>query len=52
MKSAERIDRVTEHMWSAIEYVKREYDITYAEMIGILQIIIMDLYATGRNENE
>jgi hypothetical protein len=52
MKSAERVDQITDRMWSAIDYCKREYDVNYAEMIGILNIIIMDIYFMGKETDD
>ena len=44
MTASERQDQVSQQLWERIEYCKAEYDITFAEMMGILELIQMDIY--------
>ena len=50
MTAAERQNQVSEEIWERIEYLKVEYNVTLAEMFGILGLIQMDIYIQSREE--
>ena len=50
--SKEAIDRLTEDITDRIDYYRQEYDLTYAETIGILAMIQMDLYTEIKDDAE
>jgi len=46
------VNQITHHIWKAIDYVRQEYDITYAEIIGILEIVQQDIYNIGVEDED
>lgn len=51
MTQGEQARRLHEELWRRIQYYGREYpDIDYAQVIGILETIKLDLYLKARQE--
>jgi hypothetical protein len=43
-ESTLRQNQVSNEIWKTIDYLKMEYNIGAAEMIGILELIKLDIY--------
>ena len=50
MTAGQRQDQISEQIWNRIDYLRKEYDVTFAEIIGVLELIKMDIYAQITND--
>lgn len=54
--SKEAADRLLESLWRAVDYHNKEYDLTGAELIGVMEIlktsIILDCLDTSEDARE
>jgi len=50
MTETESTNQVTDALWDKIDYLTKEYDITVARMIGILEIIQYGLFENAKGE--
>ena len=39
-------------LWNIVEYFRREFDLTYAEVIGVLEMIKLDIHDECPKEDE
>lgn len=46
----ENIDHLMTEIDKVIDRTRKEYDMTYAEVIGVLQMKIMDLHAENQGD--
>ena len=37
-------DRLSDEIWKTINYFRKEYELTYSQMIGVLEIVKLDMY--------
>jgi len=52
MKEEESTNQVTDALWDKIDYLSREYDVTVARMVGILQTIQYGLWEHAKDDEE
>ena len=52
MDRFERIDNVSEQLNSFVDRTRKEYELTYAEMIGIIEMCKLDLWHESAHEEE
>ena len=50
MTELESTNQVTDDLWAKITYLCKEYDISVARMIGILQIVQYGLYEYAKDK--
>ena len=46
------MSQITHHLWSAVDYIRQEYDVSYAELIGVLEIVKQDIYNIGVEDED
>ncbi len=47
MTTNEKVDQITERIYNALDHIKMEYNMNYAEIIGILEIIKLGYFQDG-----
>jgi len=52
MTETESTNQVTEALWDKIDYLSKEYDVTVARMIGIMQTIAFGLWDHAKEEDD
>ncbi len=52
MSEKEQIQHFVEEITKVVTRFRAEYQLTYASVIGALQIIIMDLYREARGDDD
>lgn len=52
MNETESTNHVTEALWTKIDYLSKEYDVSVARMIGILLTIILGLWDDCKDREE
>lgn len=50
--SKQGVEHLTDALQEKIDYFRREYDLTYAETIGVLAILQMSLFAETVEEDD
>jgi len=50
--SQEATSRFSTDIRKMVTYYAREFNITYAEMVGVLQLLIIDLWSESSEDNE